>query len=124
MPTQADQWGNNQAVSAAPMPTRDPIPCLATPTVVWLADRPHARHVVSSVWETLLELERAGQHAGAIAALRRVLIYHQQRAAAAPAAGGHGAVGAFPASSGTRSAVSCSACLPAPARTNLQIRPS
>ncbi|MGH3779470.1 MAG: hypothetical protein ACRDRO_02275 [Pseudonocardiaceae bacterium] len=54
---------------------------LSARTVAWLAEHPHARQVVSSVWGTLVELERAGQHAGAIAALRRVLICHQPTAA-------------------------------------------
>ncbi|HXT45352.1 MAG TPA: hypothetical protein VN748_14745 [Pseudonocardiaceae bacterium] len=41
------------------------------------ADRPQARNMVQSVWDTLAELEICGQHPGAIAALRRVLADHQ-----------------------------------------------
>lgn len=50
---------------------------LSAPTVTWLGEHLDAREMVSSVWTTLTELERAGQHAGAIAALRFVLIHHQ-----------------------------------------------
>ncbi|MGH3764468.1 MAG: hypothetical protein ACRDS0_03995 [Pseudonocardiaceae bacterium] len=48
-----------------------------TPVVPWLADHPHARNVVQSVWDTLAELQRAGHHPGPIGALRRVLTHHQ-----------------------------------------------
>jgi hypothetical protein len=50
---------------------------LSARTVGWLAERPDAREVVSSVWTTLTALERAGQHPGTLAALRFVLIHHQ-----------------------------------------------
>ncbi len=50
---------------------------LSSQTIAWLAEYPHARRVVRSVWGKLTELERAGQHPGAIAALRRVLTDHQ-----------------------------------------------
>lgn len=46
-----------------------------------LADHPHARKLVRSVWDKLAELERAGHHAGAIAALRLVLTHHQPTSA-------------------------------------------
>ncbi|MGH3755447.1 MAG: hypothetical protein ACRDRP_22680, partial [Pseudonocardiaceae bacterium] len=36
----------------------------------WLADQPHARRVIRSVWDTLAELERAGHHPDPLAALR------------------------------------------------------
>jgi hypothetical protein len=50
---------------------------LSTRTVAWLADRPRARELVGSVWDTLTDLEHAGHHPGAIAALRFVLVHHQ-----------------------------------------------
>lgn len=50
---------------------------LSTRTVAWLADRPRAQKLVSSVWDTLTDLENAGHHSGAMAALRFVLIHHQ-----------------------------------------------
>ena len=50
---------------------------LSTRTVAWLADHPHARRFVGSVWDKLTELERSGQYPGAIDALRRVLTHHQ-----------------------------------------------
>lgn len=53
------------------------MPQLSTQTAAWLANHPRARRFVGSVWDTLNELERAGHHPGAIAALRHVLIFHQ-----------------------------------------------
>lgn len=50
---------------------------LSTRTVAWLANRPRARELVDSVWDTLTDLERAGHHPGVIAALRFVLVHHQ-----------------------------------------------
>jgi hypothetical protein len=50
---------------------------LSPRTVAWLAERPHARVLVRSVWDMLAELERANHHPGTIAALRRVLVDHQ-----------------------------------------------
>lgn len=50
---------------------------LSTRTVAWLADRPRARELVGSVWDTLTALEHAGHHPGAIAAVRFVLVHHQ-----------------------------------------------
>jgi hypothetical protein len=55
----------------------DLTPWLSTRTVTWLAQRPHARLVVDSVWDTLTELERAGHHPQLLAALRFVLVHHQ-----------------------------------------------
>ncbi|MGH3781839.1 MAG: hypothetical protein ACRDRO_14755 [Pseudonocardiaceae bacterium] len=49
----------------------------SAPGVTWLADHPHARNVVQSVWDTLAELEQSGYYPGAIAALRLVLAHHQ-----------------------------------------------
>jgi hypothetical protein len=54
---------------------------LSTRTLTWLADHPHARRLVHSVWDTLTELEQTGHHRGAINALRRVLTHHQPSAA-------------------------------------------
>ncbi|MGH3992546.1 MAG: hypothetical protein ACRDSN_08775, partial [Pseudonocardiaceae bacterium] len=50
---------------------------LSTRTLDWLAHRPRDRDLVRSVWDTLTELERAGQQPGLIAALRSVLTHHQ-----------------------------------------------
>ncbi|MGH3924401.1 MAG: hypothetical protein ACRDTT_16325 [Pseudonocardiaceae bacterium] len=50
--------------------------------MAWLADHPHARELVRSVWDELAKLERAGQHADTIAALRVVLVHHQPPTAA------------------------------------------
>ena len=63
------------------MPRVDAAPLLPTRTLAWLADHPRARQVVRPVWDTLTELERAGQHRGAIDALRGVLNQHQPTAA-------------------------------------------
>jgi hypothetical protein len=71
------QRGTDPAEPTTPMPTGDATLHLSTRTVTWLANQPHARRLVRSVWDTLTELERAGQHPEAIAALRRVLTYHQ-----------------------------------------------
>ena len=49
--------------------------------MAWLAERPVARVLVDSVWETLDELKRVGHHEGAIAALRFVLVHHEPIAA-------------------------------------------
>ncbi|MGH3886553.1 MAG: hypothetical protein ACRDSZ_08265 [Pseudonocardiaceae bacterium] len=54
---------------------------LSTRTVAWLAGNPDAPQVVSSVGDKLTELERAGQHPEAIAALRRVLTHQQPTSA-------------------------------------------
>ncbi|MGH3821461.1 MAG: hypothetical protein ACRDRA_01240 [Pseudonocardiaceae bacterium] len=50
---------------------------LSARTVNWTYQRPLARLIVDSVWDTLTELERAGHHPGALAALRFVLIHHE-----------------------------------------------
>jgi hypothetical protein len=52
---------------------------LSTQILAWLADRPHARKLVALVWDTLTNLERAGHHPGAIAALRFILVHHRRR---------------------------------------------
>jgi hypothetical protein len=50
---------------------------LSTQTRDWLTDHPQARTLVRSVWDTLAELDQAGQHPGPLDALRRVLTPHQ-----------------------------------------------
>lgn len=55
---------------------------LSTETVAWLADQPHARELVRSVWERLAELERTERYPDTIAALRVILLHHQPLTAA------------------------------------------
>ncbi|MGH4005601.1 MAG: hypothetical protein ACRDSO_16020 [Pseudonocardiaceae bacterium] len=50
----------------APSPRADSARHLSPQTLAWLADRPHARQMVRSMWEALTELEQAGHHPGAI----------------------------------------------------------
>jgi hypothetical protein len=50
---------------------------LSARTLTWLAAHSNAQDLVSSVWTTLTQLQRAGQHPGTLAALRFVLIHHQ-----------------------------------------------
>ena len=69
--------GIDPAASTTPMSTVDATLQLSTRTVTWLADHPHARELVRSVWDELAKLERAGQHPDTIAALRVVLLHHQ-----------------------------------------------
>jgi hypothetical protein len=59
------------------MPTVDTTPHLSVRTVAWLAERPLARALVDSVWDTLTELETAGHQPRLIAAVRFVLAHHQ-----------------------------------------------
>ncbi|MGH3899179.1 MAG: hypothetical protein ACRDTA_13250 [Pseudonocardiaceae bacterium] len=64
-------------------PTESTIPmprvatALSARTVAWWAEHSDAREVICSVWTALTALEQAGQHPGALAALRFVLIHHQ-----------------------------------------------
>jgi hypothetical protein len=58
-------------------PTQDSSLRLSARSVAWLAERPGARALVESVWDALAELEKAGHHAGAISALRFVLVHHE-----------------------------------------------
>jgi hypothetical protein len=69
--------GTDPAESTMSMPTVDATLHLSTRTVTWLANQPHARRLVRSVWDTLAELERAGHHPDTLAALRRILTCHQ-----------------------------------------------
>lgn len=71
------------AASTTPMRRADTTLPLATWTVTWLVDQPHARELVRSVWDKLAELERAQRHPDTIAALRVVLLHHRP-----PTAGG------------------------------------
>ncbi len=63
-------------VTTTPMPSADATLELSARTVAWLAQRPPARALVDSVWDTLTELERAGHHPRLLAALRFVLVHH------------------------------------------------
>lgn len=62
-------------------PTPDSSPHLSAGTRAWLAEHSTARALVESVLDTLAELEKAGHHAGAIAALRFALVHHEPNAA-------------------------------------------
>ncbi|MGH3898229.1 MAG: hypothetical protein ACRDTA_08225 [Pseudonocardiaceae bacterium] len=55
------------------LPTVEATLRLSVRTLSWLAQRPHARLVVDSVWNTLVELERADHHPRLLAAVRFVL---------------------------------------------------
>lgn len=79
--TPAIEWGIDPAVATMPMLRVDSTLQLSARLIAWLADQPQARKLVGSVWNTLAELERAGQYPGAIDALRRVLIDHQPTSA-------------------------------------------
>lgn len=67
--------------ATTPPVTVDATLALSARTVRWLAQHPHARLVVVSVWNTLDELEATGHHLQLVAALRFVLIHHQPTAA-------------------------------------------
>ncbi|MGH3774779.1 MAG: hypothetical protein ACRDRR_03430 [Pseudonocardiaceae bacterium] len=81
MPTTLER-GIDPAASTTPMPRVGTPLQLSPRTVAWLADHPHARELVRSVWDELARLERAGQHPGTIDALRVVLVHHQPPTAA------------------------------------------
>jgi hypothetical protein len=74
------QHKSDPTTSPPPTPTADVTRQLSTQTLNWLANHPHARRLVRSVWDKLTELERSGQHPEAIDALRRVLTHHQPTA--------------------------------------------
>ncbi|MGH4009857.1 MAG: hypothetical protein ACRDTH_17190 [Pseudonocardiaceae bacterium] len=71
------QHGIDPAAATTPMTRVDATLQLSARTLNWLANDPRTRRLVRSVWDTLAELERAGQYPGAIAALRRILAHHQ-----------------------------------------------
>ncbi len=77
LPTQRER---DPAV-ATPMPTVDATLHLSARTLSWLAQRPQARLVVDSVWDTLTELEAAGHHPRLVAAVQFVLVHHAPTAA-------------------------------------------
>lgn len=80
MPAAARDWpitGGATSMASLSVPKPKAGMTLSARTVAWLAEHPDAQAVVSSVWTTLTELERAGQHPGTLAALRFVLIHHQ-----------------------------------------------
>ncbi|MBV9029378.1 MAG: hypothetical protein JO063_08710 [Pseudonocardiales bacterium] len=54
---------------------------LSSRTLVWLDDHPHARRFARSVWDKLIELERAGHRLDTITALRQVLAEHRPTSA-------------------------------------------
>jgi hypothetical protein len=74
----ATQHGIDPAASPTPIPRMELTQQLSAQTMAWLADRPHTRTLVRSVWSTFTEWERVpGQGPGVIAALRFILIDHQ-----------------------------------------------
>jgi hypothetical protein len=76
--TPANALGGVPAAATTPMPRAEDVALhLSARTLAWLADHPHARKLVRSVWDTLTELEQAGHYPRPIAALRRVLTTHQ-----------------------------------------------
>lgn len=75
LPSPLTGRGFDSACSTTPIPQAGTT--LSVRTLTWLAAHSDAREVVSSVWTTLTQLERAGQHPGTLAALRFVLIHHQ-----------------------------------------------
>jgi hypothetical protein len=76
-PPPSTECESDPAAATVPMSQVDVTLQLSARTVAWLANHPHARTLVSSVWDTLAELEQAGHHPTLIAALRRVLTHHQ-----------------------------------------------
>lgn len=50
---------------------------LSARTLAWLANRPHARKLVCSIWDELAELERTGHLPDVLATVRVLLIEHQ-----------------------------------------------
>ena len=70
-PTSPPSVESTRRPPPTPIPEVDGTPHLSTRTLGWLAHRPRDRDLVSSVWDTLTELEQAGQQPGGpIAALR------------------------------------------------------
>lgn len=78
MPTApATQHGIDPAASPPSIPRMELTQQLSTQTMAWLADQPHTRTLIRSMWSTPTEWERAGQDPGMIATLRFILIDHQ-----------------------------------------------
>jgi hypothetical protein len=69
--------GTDPAARATPTPGVEVALDLPAQTVAWLAEHPHDRTFVRSVWDTLTEWEHAGQQPEPLAALRSVLLDHQ-----------------------------------------------
>ncbi|MGH3871074.1 MAG: hypothetical protein ACRDSR_06080 [Pseudonocardiaceae bacterium] len=69
------QRRSDPAASRTLIPTVDATLQLSTRTLHWLANHPHARRFVRSVWDKLTELQRSSQYPEAIDALRRVLTH-------------------------------------------------
>ena len=75
--TPAHALDDDPAAATTPIPkVVDVALHLSAQTLTWLADHPQARKLVHSVWNTLTELEQAGNHPKPIAMLRRVLTDH------------------------------------------------
>ncbi|MGH3784103.1 MAG: hypothetical protein ACRDRO_26665 [Pseudonocardiaceae bacterium] len=81
MPTTLPTQRGIDPAATTPMPTADATLHLSARTLSWLAQRPQARLVVDSVWDTLTELEAAGHHRRLLAAVRFVLAHHEPTAA-------------------------------------------
>jgi hypothetical protein len=81
MPTTLPTQRGIEAAATTPMPTADATLHLSARTLSWLAQRPQARLVVDSVWDTLTKLEAAGHHPRLLAAVRFVLAHHEPTAA-------------------------------------------
>ena len=74
MPTTLPTQRGIDPAATTPMPTADATLHLSARTLSWLAQRPQARLVVDSVWDTLTELEQAGHHPRLLAAVRFVRV--------------------------------------------------
>ena len=83
MPTTLPTQRGIDPAATTPMPTVDATLHLSARTLSWLAQRPQARLVVDSVWDTLTELEAAGHHPRLLAAVRFVLAHHEPTASGA-----------------------------------------
>ncbi len=81
MPSTLPTQRGIHSATTTPMPRVDATLHLSGPTLAWLAERPLARALVDSVWDTLAELERAGHHPRLLAALRFVLVHHEPTSA-------------------------------------------
>jgi len=77
MPTALPTQRERDPAVTTPIPRMDDTLQLSARTLAWLAQRPPARTLVDSVWDTLAELERAGHPPRLLAALRFVLVHHE-----------------------------------------------
>ena len=62
MPTTLPTQHEHDPAATTPLPRVDATLDLSARTLSWLAQRPHARLVVDSVWDTQTELEASGHH--------------------------------------------------------------